>query len=114
MTDKRKMAFYEINQGLLAEEMQRSFENAQLISYKSNCPTEVVLKIKIYPAEDRKFGKIQYAISEKLPAKSSIKLTTEITADGIIISDGKNELDILQEELQFLDDEKIHKITINK
>lgn len=112
MEKKRKMAFYEIDGGLLAEQMQKAFEDAQLATTEHSLHSEVNLKIKIYPSQDGRFGQVQYAISKKLPAQQSIKLTTELTNQGIITADGKSPVDVLQEELQFPKEPNL--ITINK
>lgn len=109
--NKRKMAFFEINKGRLAEEMQRAFENCQAVTHDIGLPTEVTLKINIIPAaKNDKFGQVSYSIAEKHPPKKSIKFTTELTGDGIIIADGKSAVEILQEELQFEEKESQLKI----
>lgn len=108
---KRKMAFYEIESGRMATQMQQVFEDAQVATHDHGLASEVNLKIKIFPSTDGRFGQIQYSISKKLPTQQSIKLTTELTAGGLVISDGKSAIDILQEELEFPQEPKI--LTIN-
>jgi len=101
--NKRKMAFYEINKGQLAEEMQRAFENCQKVTHENGLPTELSLRIKILPSTDKdeRFGGIQYSVSQKYSPKTSKKFTTELSNNGLIIAEGNSPIDVLQEELEF-------------
>jgi len=98
----RKMAFYEIHKGRLAIDTQKRFEEIQKIAFSTGQKTSLTLKIMIEPPEDAedKFGKVSYDISTKIPAKKSIKLTTELR-DGFIVADGETPVDVLQTELEF-------------
>jgi hypothetical protein len=111
MPDKRKMAFFEINNGKLAIEMQEAFERASKIAQEENLSAEVTLKIKIFPSADGKFGKVTYQVQKKDPVRSSIELTTQITPDGIITADGSSKIDVLQEDLEFPEEPVLHKLT---
>ena len=103
MNQKRKMAFYEIQKGELALDVQAAFETAQKQSYIHNSASKITLEIIVFPPPDRQsnFGQIQYAIRETLPSTRSMKLTTQLNNEGIITADGTNAISVLQEELQF-------------
>lgn len=111
MEKKRKLAFYEIHSGVLADKAQKSFENIQRVAMETGRKTQMQLTISVMPPEskDDKYGKVSYKVTEKLPAVESIKLTTEINGQGIIVSDGKKIIDVLQEQLEF-NQPIIHKI----
>lgn len=98
----RKMAFYEIHRGKLAVDVQKAFEEAQLSAHNMGQTAELTLKIKIEPPEDAedRFGKVSYTVNTKLPAKKSIKLTTELHK-GLIVADGESPVNVLQQELEF-------------
>lgn len=106
----RKMAFYEVHRGRLAIETQKAFEEIQRSAFRSGQASELTLKIKIDPPEDRddKFGKVSYNITLKHPTQKSIKLTTELR-DGLIIADGDSEINVLQNELNFPEKLKLEK-----
>lgn len=103
MNQKRKMAFYEIQKGKLALDMQTAFEEAQKQAFVHQSPAKVNLTIAVYPPANRNenFGQVQYAISKSLPSTKSMKLTTILSADGVITDDGTSITDVLQEELEF-------------
>ncbi|MFZ1291060.1 MAG: hypothetical protein WAR79_13270 [Melioribacteraceae bacterium] len=110
MNEKRKLAFYEIADGTLAYEMQKAFERIQKSAINSGTETSVTLEINILPSQDNKFGSVKYKIKEKHPGIKSIKLTTQLDQNGLIISDGSSVIDILQEELQFPKEPQIKNI----
>jgi hypothetical protein len=103
METKRKMAFYEVHKGKLALDTQSAFEEAQQQAFIHNSPAKVILEINVYPPADRNnnFGGIQYAVRKSLPSTKSMKLTTQLTNEGIITQDGDSKIAVLQEELQF-------------
>ncbi len=107
---KRKMAFYELDQGRLALAVQKAFEEMQMTAHESGQQTEITLKIKLIPSKDRqeRFGKFAYTVNTKEPPKQSIELTTELK-NGFIIADGRSAVDVLQNELEFSE-----LLTINK
>jgi len=80
--------------------MQEEFERAQSLSISTNQPISLVSKITVKPPQkdEEKFGQISFTVSLQRPARKSIEFTTELQ-DGLIISDGKNQDDLLQEEL---------------
>lgn len=103
MSEKRKMAFYELQKGKLALEMQTAFEDAQKQTMIYSDVSKVTLELIVYPPENRQenYGRIQYKIKKSLPALKSKKMTTELSSLGLIVSDGTSVDDILQEELDF-------------
>lgn len=109
MNSKRKMAFYEIHKGKLALDTQSAFEEAQQQAFIHNSPAKITLEINVFPPPDRNnnFGGIQYTVRKSLPSQKSMKLTTQLTTDGIITQDGDSKIAVLQEELQF-DEPTIH------
>lgn len=103
MQQKRKMAFYEIQKGKLALDMQSAFEEAQKQAFIHQSPAKVTLSIAVFPPANRNenFGQVQYAVSKSLPSTKSMKLTTILSTDGLITDDGTSVTDVLQEELEF-------------
>lgn len=110
MDRKRKLAFFEVGSGRLARDVQKAFEHAQQTCNNAGVTTEVNLKIILYPSKDGKFGQLEYRVSEKLPPQKSLKYTTQINPAGVILSDGTDKVDTMQEEL-FINEPTIHKLT---
>ena len=114
--EKRKMAFYEIQKGKLALDFQKAFEEAQTQAFIHNSPSSITLKIAVFPPPDRtgRFGQVQYAVSKSLPSVKSMKLTTQLTNEGLITEDGASQIDILQEELEFEETVEPQIVNFNK
>lgn len=95
-----KLAFWQVGRGRLASEVQSLFEQAQIEARERNATVTVALKINVHPPEssDSRFGKISYNTHMKVPEKKSMEFTTELI-DGVIVTDGKDEADILQIKL---------------
>jgi len=101
---RRKMAFFEIGAGRLAQDMQSEFETAQRIAYERRKPVIVNLKMVIFPPDlqDERFGEVQYVVKTSLPPKESRRLSTELK-QGMIVKDGQDLAELLQEEIEFPD-----------
>lgn len=112
--NQRKMAFYELDKGRLALEMQREFEEISRICLEKGKKTEAVLTITCLPPEgkDLQFAKVTYKITKKVPAKESVKFFVEINKDGVVVADGNSPLETIQEELEFPAQAKV--INLNK
>jgi len=101
---EKRMAFYELAKGRFSQLVQEEFEQAQIIVAKTGAPVKITQTIMVYPPEgqDKNFGGIAYEIKTTLPARKSMKYTTELK-DGFIVSDGTDITDVLQESLEFPD-----------
>ncbi len=111
---KTKLAFYDINDGDLAIQMQLAFEEAQEQAKLHNEPAKVKLEILVgAPDKTGKFGIVQFKIGKSFPVYKSVARTTELSKEGKIINDGESIVDVLQESLQFKDlsQPSIHKIS---
>ena len=99
--NEKKMAFYEIGRGKFAMWMQEEFERAQKIANESHSEVTISSIIKISPPESEEdcFGKIGFSIKVNRPQRKSIPYTTEID-NGVIVGDGIDIGDILQETLE--------------
>ena len=100
--EKRRMAFYELGKGKLFQLMQGEFEQAQIIAMERNVGVKVCLEIMVAPPDinDPRFGQVKFKVQSKLPAKESAIYTTELES-GLVISDGDDLADVLQEKLRF-------------
>ena len=100
--EQRKLAFFEIGRGSLAQEMQEEFEHAQHVSRDLNGAVEVTLKIKVHPpnAKIESMGLLDYQISRKDPPKKSALYTTRLVK-GFVVQDGIDGADASQ--TNFLD-----------
>ncbi len=101
-TEVRKKAFHEICEGEFAQDVQREFEQAQLIASDRGVETSVNIKIHIAPPkkEDPRFSNIAYQVEIKQPAKKSMIFATRLH-DGLITSDSKAIGDLNQLNLDF-------------
>lgn len=111
MQDQRKMAFYELRRGKLALDVQRQFEIAQLKAVEVGRKTSVTLKIEVFPPEnkDERFCRLSYKVDTKLPPRESSKFSAELK-NGLIVADGNDPIDVIQEELEFPEQANITKI----
>jgi hypothetical protein len=108
---KEKMAFYNIQDGNLAVQMQQAFEEAQEQSKLHNEPTKVKLEIAIAPPDKSgRFGQVQFKIAKSFPTYKSIPMTTQLNKSGVIINDGTSIADVMQESLKFKEPVALHKI----
>ena len=104
----RKMAFIELDGGQCGVKVQQAFEEAQKVSREKNDTTKVVLTIIVAPDADTKFGKVAYTVDRRFPTMIKSKVfTTQLNKDGLIVAEGKNIIDVLQNELEFPDEPKI-------
>ncbi len=99
MEKLKKLAFYEIDRGRMAIRFQKSFEEIQKKVAERGEKAELCLKIIIHPSADNEFGSLSYDITQKTPKQTSIKLTTSLNKDGLIVSDGKEIINTLELEL---------------
>jgi hypothetical protein len=101
---KRRLAFYEIDTGRFAQEMQVEFERAQKLAAGRRGKVTLTAKITLSPPdiEEERFGELMYEISVKAPARKSRRLTTEIS-NGMIVATGGSPVDVLQESIRFED-----------
>ena len=103
MDNQKKMPFYEIGKGRYAMLMQEEFERAQQIAFRNNAEVKVTSVIKIIPPEEGEaYGQIEFQVKLGIPARKSLAYTTEIK-NGMIVSEGDDINDIMQEELKFPD-----------
>lgn len=109
----KRMAFYELGKGRLAQLAQAEFERAQVISAKTGAPVKITTTIVVYPKEgsDEHFGGVAFEVKITLPATKSMKYTTELSDDGYIISEGTDVDDLLQESLEFPEIVSVNKKT---
>jgi hypothetical protein len=98
--DKRRLAFYEVGKGKLLSEFQALFEQAQIEAAERNAEVICVLKIHVQPPEatDKKFGRVSYETSIRVPARKSMEFTTELVG-GVIVDDGDSQADLMQLKL---------------
>jgi hypothetical protein len=70
------------------------------LAISTNQPISVIARITVKPPqpEDERFGQVAYTVACQRPARKSIDFTTELR-NGIIVADGMNQDDLLQEEL---------------
>ena len=111
---KQKMAFYEINDGALAVQMQAAFEDAQKQAREHNEPAKINLELVIAPPDKTgKYGALQYRIKKTVPGYKSMNLTTQLSpSTGLILNDGTSIADVMQESLQFKEP-SLHKMEVN-
>lgn len=111
MSDKKKMAFYQLQKGKLAIDFQAAFEDAQKQTMLYGDVSKVSLEITVHPPESRndKYGSVMYKIKKSLPAVKSMKMTTELSPLGYIINEGRDVDDIIQLDLD-LKEPKIHQV----
>lgn len=97
---RQKMAFYEIGKGRYAQWMQEEFERAQSVCEKTGSAVKITSTIEVLPSDTNEaaFGSIAFNVKVSLPARKSMKYTTEIE-NGFIVSDGESTIDVLQEKL---------------
>jgi len=102
MSKDKRMAFFEIGKGRFAQWMQEEFERAQRIARESGVEIKITSVISIKPPakEDENFGQVSFAVKVIRPSKKSMEYTTELR-DGMIVSDGEDIGEILQESLDF-------------
>jgi hypothetical protein len=100
----KKMAFYEIGKGKFSQNIQEDFERAQVVSNQTGLPVKITAEIIVYPPErsEENYGAVAFGVKTTLPARKSMKYTTELK-DGFIISDGNDISEILQTRLEFPD-----------
>lgn len=93
----RKLAFYEIGKGSLAQEAQDLFEAMQDHALQTGTATKMTIEIAIAPPtdDDQRYGKIQYQLSHKVAPRKSKGFTT-LFKQGKIIQDGDCEVDAAQ------------------
>lgn len=104
MTEQKRMAFHEIGRGKFAKWMQEEFERAQKIvsETKSSVTLSSVIKVDPPEKEDDCFGKITFTVRVSRPTRKSANYMTEVD-NGVIISDGVDVAEILQETLELPD-----------
>ena len=96
----KKLAFWEVAKGRLAQDIQDDFEAAQAIAFDRGVRTKVLLEITIHPPEkgEENYGNLEYKHEVKEPAKTSIKYAT-LLKDGVIVRDSKEPNLLTQIEL---------------
>jgi hypothetical protein len=100
-TPTKRMAFWNVGKGTLAQKMQDAFEDAQKLSLKHNQKIVVTCKINVFPPEnaDEPFGGISFTVDTSKPAYKSMEFMTELDEKGRILQDGDDYAELLQEEL---------------
>ncbi len=108
----RKMGFWEIgknSKNSLVNKVQSLFEEAQLEAFQRGVKTTVTLQIKVMPPaaadEDGRWGKVSFGANLSVPKEAEKEFTTQLV-DGLIVSTGTSESDILQYKLNFPELEK--------
>lgn len=86
----KKLMFYELAEGHLAEQVQKDFEDAQALAHDRGIPIKVDIQIVVHPESraHRGTGKIKFRSSLKAPPRESIEFITEVSKEGQIIDSG--------------------------
>ncbi len=101
MNDFRKMAFYEVGKGRLAQDAQIEFERMIRDSLEKMVGATLTIKIKVEPPNPREpdFGEISYSVGVSMGAVSSQRFTS-LLKEGNIVADGDDPADALQLDLE--------------
>jgi len=93
-----------LQKGKFSEELQALFIEAQELSEHHGKPTEIGLKLIVYPRQgkDDLFTTYRHTMYIKPPKRQSPTMISETNDEGIHLMDGKDMVDILQ--LSFLDE----------
>ena len=102
---KRNLLFFEICGGDMSREAQNVFEKMQKIVERNQKKLSMTIKITVSPAKrqngmPKMMGEIEYQITPPTLKIQSDPYITEVNKQGIIINDGKDIADALQEELR--------------
>jgi hypothetical protein len=97
--EQRKLAFWELDRGKFAREVQARFEKAQQVSFEDEVPSTITIKIKVQPPDqnDLQFSTLDYSVTLAHGSKSVSKSQSiELDIHGNIIADGRDPAEILQ------------------
>jgi hypothetical protein len=99
--DYRKMAFWEVGKGRLAQDAQIEFERMVRDCLEKMVGGVMTIKLKVAPPNPREpdFGEISYSVGVTLGAVASQNFTT-LLKDGNIVADGSDAADALQIDLE--------------
>lgn len=111
MSDKQKILFFEIGEGNFAREAQEEFEKALVLASRHHIKVPLKIQItilppKIMPGVQTRLGELEYQITPVVVKTKSARYQTRLNGDGLIVGEGKDILEVLQEELRFPEDEK--------
>ena len=94
---KKKLGFWEVARGRLANDLQEDFEAAQIIACERGVKVKVKLEILIHPPDKQNpmYGNLEYKHELIEPPKQSISYQT-LLKDGLIIKDAEDPDHLLQ------------------
>jgi hypothetical protein len=94
---ERKLAFYELGGGRLAQDAQDAFEEASRFATQNSLGAEVSIKIKLSAPNPQEpdFAEAYWEIGVKKDPRRSMRVTTQ-QIKGIIVAEGKDSTDCLQ------------------
>ena len=94
---ERHLHVFEVAQGELALKLQHVFVEAQKLAAKYKDAVTVTCQLKIHaPDNDGQFSGIEFSVHHTVPKDKSVKYTTRINSEGVIVAEGRCRDDILQ------------------
>jgi len=97
MNNGRKLAFYELGGGRLAQDVQEAFEEASRFATQNSLSSEITLRIKLSAPSPQEpdFAEAYWEVGVKKEPRRSMRVTTQ-QVRGIIIADGKDSASCVQ------------------
>ncbi len=86
----KKLMFYELAEGQFSDQVQKDFEEAQILAHGRGVPITLQIELKIHPESRSKRGTglIKFKSNIKAPPRESIEFMTEVSKEGEIIDSG--------------------------
>lgn len=99
---EKKLPFWAIGKGKLAQQMQKAFEEQSQFSVRENRAAKIVLTIDVYPPDPSEpdFASVSFDVKESQSAKKSMKFTTR-HVNGIVVAEGDDSAAIQQLSMEF-------------